>query len=89
MQNSTAIRECDVDTVRIISIKGISKVGISFLSDLGRPGKSYNKVPTVTRCMSSLSDVKLRVQMFESAQGLFRRSQLRLSKRGDRSSKTL
>ena len=42
MQNSTAIRECDVDTVRIISIKGISKVGNSFLSDLGRPGKSYN-----------------------------------------------
>ena len=41
MQNSTAIRECDVDTVRIISIKGISKVGNSFLSDLGRPGKSY------------------------------------------------
>ena len=36
-----AIRECDVDTVCIISIKGISKVGISFLSDLGRPGKSY------------------------------------------------
>ena len=42
MQNSTGIRECDVDTVRIISIKGISKLGISFLSDLGRPGKSYN-----------------------------------------------
>ena len=41
MRNSTAIRECDVDTVRIISIKGISKVGNSFLSDLGRPGKSY------------------------------------------------
>ena len=41
MQNSTAIRKCDVDTVRIISIKGISKVGISLLSDLGRPGKSY------------------------------------------------
>ena len=44
MQNSTAIQECDVDTVRIISIKGISKVGISFLSDLGRPGKSYISV---------------------------------------------
>ena len=43
MRNSTAIRECDEDTVRIITIKRISKLGISFLSDLGRPGKSYNK----------------------------------------------
>ena len=44
MWNSTAIRECDVDTVRIIFIKGISKLGNSFLSDLGRPGKSYISV---------------------------------------------
>ena len=57
MRNSTAIRECDVDTVRIISIKGISKVGNSFLSDLGRPGKSY---------IFSLFDIGLRVEWAKS-----------------------